>query len=84
MKSLGLHLKDNMRKSELIDLISTKNLNSDINGLPEGEYNNKDLESMTIVELREVAKKLDNKSLYKYKKKELMDLINDEIKKKMP
>lgn len=80
-KSLGLHLKDNMRKSELIDLISTKNLNSDINGLPEGEYNNKDLESMTIVELREVAKKLDIKSPYKYKKKELMDLINDEIKK---
>lgn len=80
-KSLGLHVKNNMRKSELIDLISTKNLNSDINGLPEGEYNNRDLEKMTIVELREVAKKLDIKSPYKYKKKDLMNLINDEIKK---
>lgn len=79
-ESLGLHVKDNMTKSNLIDLISTKNLNSDMNGLQEGEYENKDLEKMTLVELREVAKELDIKSPYKYKKKELLDIINDKIK----
>ncbi|MFB0971531.1 MAG: Rho termination factor N-terminal domain-containing protein, partial [Neofamilia sp.] len=78
-ESLGLNLKPNMNKSELIDLISTKNLNSDITGAKEGEFENKDLNKMTITELREVAEKLEIKSPYKYKKLELRGLIDEVI-----
>lgn len=80
-ESLGLNVKKNMNKSDLIDLISTKNLNSDIKGATQGEFENKDLDRMTIVELREVAEKLGIKSPYKYKKTELRDLIDGEIGK---
>lgn len=80
-ESLGLNLKPNMNKSELIDLISTKNLNSDITGAKEGEFENKDLNKMTITELREVAEKLEIKSPYKYKKLELRGLIDEVIGK---
>ncbi|NLW43419.1 MAG: transcription termination factor Rho [Tissierellia bacterium] len=78
-KSLGLNIKSNMNKSELIDLISTKNLNSDITGAKEGEFENKDLNKMTITELREVAEKLEIRSPYKYKKSELRGLIDEVI-----
>lgn len=78
-KSLGLNIKTNMNKSELIDLISTKNLNSDITGAKEGEFENKDLNKMTITELREVAEKLEIRSPYKYKKSELRGLIDEVI-----
>jgi transcription termination factor Rho len=80
-KSLGLNIKTNMNKSELIDLISTKNLNSDITGVKEGEFENKDLNKMTITELREVAEKLEIRSPYKYKKSELRGLIDEVIGK---
>lgn len=80
-KSLGLNIKSNMNKSELIDLISTKNLNSDITGAKEGEFENKDLNKMTITELREVAEKLEIRSPYKYKKSELRGLIDEVIGK---
>lgn len=79
--SLGLNVKDNMKKSDLIDLISTKNLNSDINGQTSGEFENKDLDKLSLAELREVADKLGIQSPYKYRKKELRDLIDENIEK---
>lgn len=82
-KSLGLNIKNNINKSELIDLISTKNLNSDIKGTVKGEFDNKDLDKMTIIELREVAEKLGIQSPYKYKKNELRQLIDAEMAKEI-
>ncbi len=82
-KSLGLNIKNNINKSELIDLISTKNLNSDIKGTVKGEFENKDLDKMTIIELREVAEKLGVQSSYKYKKNELRQLIDAEMAKEI-
>lgn len=79
--SLGLNVKDNMKKSDLIDLISTKNLNSDINGQTSGEFENKDLDKLSLAELREVADKLGIQSPYKYRKNELRDLIDENIEK---
>lgn len=78
-KSLGLNVRDNMKKSDLIDLISTKNLNSDINGVRAGEFENKNLDIMSLVELREVAEKLEIEAAYKYRKKELRELIDQKI-----
>lgn len=82
-KSLGLNIKNNINKSELIDLISTKNLNSDIKGTVKGEFENKDLDKMTMIELREVAEKLGIQSPYKYKKNELRQLIDAEMAKEI-
>ncbi len=82
-QSLGLKLGDNLSKSDLINLISTTNLNADIKGTQAGEFENKDLDSMSLIELRDVAEKIGIKSPYKYKKSDLRSLIDQEQSKRI-
>lgn len=82
-QSLGLKLGNNLSKSDLINLISTTNLDSDIKGTQSGEFENRDLDSMSLVELRDVAEKIGIKAAYKYKKGELRNLIDQEQNKRI-
>lgn len=82
-QSLGLDVKEKMTKSDLIDLISTKNLNADIKGTEEGVFEGINLDSLKLVDLREVAEKLGIEASYKYRKKELREEIDKKLQEQI-
>ncbi len=82
-QSLGLDVKEKMTKSDLIDLISTKNLNADIKGTEAGVFEGVNLDSLKLVDLREVAEKLGIDAPYKYRKKELREEIDKALQEQI-